>query len=101
MPKNSQMPSQNSGVRINYLSLNGCLAFRPTLKEFIFGHQNSNITIGGFKQNYVYDLISHGKIEPTIIAPAYEPYSTLSSHSKFTIRFGVSVASLKCKPPLG
>ncbi len=95
------MPSQNSGVRINYLSLNGSQAFRPTLKEFIFGHQNSNTTIGGFKQNYIYDLISDGNIEPTIIDRAYEPYSTLSLHSKFTIGFSVLVASMKCRPSLG
>ena len=72
------MPSQNSRESIKSLIFNGCQAFRPTLKEFIFGHQNSNITIGGFKQNYIYDLISDGNIEPTTIAQAYEPYSTLS-----------------------
>lgn len=78
MPKNSQMPSQNSGERIDYLSLNSSQAFRLTLKEFIFGHQNSNTTIGGFKQNYIYDLITDGNIEPTTIDRAYEPDSTLS-----------------------
>lgn len=78
MPKNSQMPSQNSGERIDYLSLNSSQAFRLTLKEFIFGHQNSKITIGGFKQNYIYGLIGDGNIEPTTIDRAYEPYSTLS-----------------------
>ncbi len=72
------MPSQNSAGTIESLSFKGCQAFDPTLKEFIFGHQNSNITIGGFKQNYIYDLISDGNIEPTIIDRAYEPDSTQS-----------------------